>query len=121
MRVQLRLSLLLLVCKHGLLVIGGGLALYEGDRAGRARRKAVAQPVAVVVAQELRLSVHHADRALMARGGAGPAAVAAFLVDMNDPSFHIFASRLCLRSAAASSFCFAAIFIICSYISSPTH
>ena len=94
---------------------------HDCKRVLRASGKARAEPIAVTVRNHSRLTVDDRNGTFRTVQHALAAAVAAFLVDMNDPSFHIFASRLCLRSAAASSFCFAAIFIICSYISSPTH
>ncbi len=68
----------------GLLVVGGGLALRDRDRTRGAFRQAVAHAVAVVVAQERGLSVHHADGAFVAGLGAEAAAVAFLAVDLDD-------------------------------------
>ena len=78
------LTLGLLRRLDGGLVIGRGLPLHKGDGPGGAGGQAVPQPVAVVVPQQLGLPVHHADGTLVAGVGAGAAAVAFFLVNMND-------------------------------------
>ena len=49
---------------------------------------AVAQAVTVVIAKELRLSVNHANRALMASRRTRSASVAFFFIYLNDPSDH---------------------------------
>ena len=72
----------------GLLVIGGSLPLLERDSPGGAGGQTVPQPVAVIVPQEPGLAVHHADSSLVAGGGAQAAAVAFFLVDVDDFPFH---------------------------------
>lgn len=73
---------------HGGLVVGRGLALLKRNGPRGAVRQAVAHAVAVVVAHQRGLAADHGDRALVAGGGAGPAAVAFLLVDVNDLSFH---------------------------------
>jgi len=78
----------LFVFHDGLLVIGRRLPLYKGDGPGGAGGQAVAQTVAVIVPHEPRLAVHHGDGALVTGGGAGAAAVAFFLIDLDDPSNH---------------------------------
>ncbi len=80
--------------EHRLLVVGLRLALYERDGPGRACRQAVAQPVAVVVAQEPRLAAHQADRALVACFCAQPASVAGNLVYLHDRTDHLRLLRL---------------------------
>ena len=72
--------LFLLVFQHGLLVVGGCLALFKGDGTGGAAGQAVAKAVAVVVPHELCLAVHQTDGTLVAGGDAGTAAVAFFFV-----------------------------------------
>ena len=73
---------------HGGLVVGRGLALLKRDGPRGAVWQAVAHAVAVVVAHQRGLAADHGNRALVAGGGAGPAAVAFLLVDVNDLSFH---------------------------------
>ncbi len=80
--------------EHRLLVVGLRLALHERDGPGRACRQAVAQPVAVVVAQEPRLAAHQADRALVACFCAQPASVAGNLVYLHDRTDHLRLLRL---------------------------
>lgn len=46
------------------------------------------QAVTVVIAKELRLSVNHANRALMASRRTRSASVAFFFIYLNDPSDH---------------------------------
>ena len=82
-------GLFLLVFQHGLLVIGGCLALFKGDGTGGAAGQAVAEAVAVVVAHKLGLSVHEADGTLMAGSDTGTTAIAFFFVYMNDFTYHI--------------------------------
>ena len=80
-----------LVCLGGLdggLVVGRSLALLKRDGPGRAVGQAVAHAVAVIVPHHGGLAVNHGNGTLMAGGGAGPAAVAFFLVNVNDLSFH---------------------------------
>ena len=69
-------------------VVGGGLPLHKSDGAGGADRQAVPQPIAVVVPHKLGFALHHGDGALVAGGGAQAAAVAFFLVDVDDFPFH---------------------------------
>ena len=68
----LLLHFLLLIGEHRLLIVSGGFALHEGDRAGGTGGQAVTQTVAVIVAHELRLAVHHSDGPLVARCGTPP-------------------------------------------------
>ena len=89
------------------LVIGRGLALDKVNRVSRTDRQTVSKPVAVIVAQQLRLAVHDCNRALMARLRAQAAAGAGGFVNFNDRSFHVaspcsrsFASRFAFRSAS---------------------
>ena len=74
--------------QNGGFVVGSRFPFYEGDRAGGAGGKAVAQTVAVVVPHQLRLAVYHGDGALVARRRAGAAAVAFFPVDFNNSANH---------------------------------
>ena len=84
----------------GGLVIGLRLALYYLDRPGRALRQAVAHAVAIVVADEASLAVHHRDRALVAGRGAQPAARALVLVDVYYLSYHVFTVPFCVLQFA---------------------
>ena len=65
---------------NGRLVVRGPLTLLDGDRIPRALSDAVAQPVAVGFADELRLPVDDLNGALVARRGAQAAAIALLLV-----------------------------------------
>ena len=69
-------------------VICRGLARLKGDRARGAGGQTVAQAVAVVLAHEARLAVHHGDGPLVAGAGAGAAAVALFFINANDLAKH---------------------------------
>ena len=89
--------------EHRLLVVGFRLALHERDGPGRACRQAVAQPVAVVVAQEPRLATHQADRALVACFCAQPASVAGNLVYLHDRTDHLRLLRSPSLAASARS------------------
>ena len=60
----------------------------EGNGARRAGGQAIAEPVAVVVAQKACFTLHHADRALVARTRAGAATVTFFFIYMNDFTNH---------------------------------
>ena len=75
-------------------VIGRGLALLEGNRPGWAGGQAVAQPVAVIVADELGLAVDHRDGAFVAGVCARAAAVAQVFVDANNLTNHQNHSKL---------------------------
>ena len=76
------------------LVICRGLALYEAYRACRAVGQAVAQTVAVIVAHEPGLAVNKPYRALVACVDALSAAVALFLVYLNNSSYHLHCLQL---------------------------
>ena len=65
----------------------GAITFVEREAAAY-DEQAVAQPVAVIVPYELCLAVHHGDGVLVTGGGAGTAAVAFFLIDLDDPSNH---------------------------------
>ena len=58
------------------MVIGGSFAFFKADRACGAGGQAVAQAVAVILAQQPRLAIYHADGPLMAGGGTQAAAQA---------------------------------------------
>ena len=82
---------LLLACQMFLdrfLVERGGFALHKADGAHGTRGQAVAQPVAVVVANQPCLAVHHGNRAFLARRGAKPAAGTEFFVNVDDCANH---------------------------------
>ena len=89
--------------EHRLLVVGLRLALHERDGPGRACRKAVAQPVAVIVAQEPRLAAHQPYRPLMACVYAQPASVAGNLVYLHDRTDHLRLLRSPSLAASARS------------------
>ena len=76
------------------LVICRGLALDEAYRACRAVGQAVAQTVAVIVAHEPGLAVNKPYRALVACVDALSAAVALFLVYLNNSSYHLHCLQL---------------------------
>ena len=80
--------------EHGRLIVRRGLPFLEADCARRTGRQTVAHAVTVIVPQELRLSIHDADRALMAGAGTDPTAVASILIDMNKLSYHLVILRL---------------------------
>ena len=92
------------------MVIGGSFAFFKADRACGAGGQAVAQAVAVILAQQPRLAIYHADGPLMAGGGTQAAAVAFFFVNVDDPSFHVIflpvhlpaGARGCTRTAFAA-------------------
>ena len=73
---------------HGCLIVGRSLALDEFDGIFGARRQAIAQSIALVVAQKARLAAHQANRALVACMHAQTAARALLFVNMNHASFH---------------------------------
>jgi len=101
LRVNLGVSLFLLVGFDRRAVVLGGLALGEGDGVRRTGRQAVAQSVAVVVAEQLGLAVHHADGPFVAGRGTGAAAVTFFFVYMDNFPFH---GRFLLLFQMASCF-----------------
>ena len=74
--------------QNGGLVVGDGFPLYKGDSIDGTGGQAVPQTVAVVVPQQAGLAVYHADGPLVAGLGAGSAAVAGLLVDVNDLADH---------------------------------
>ena len=78
-----------------LFIVRGRLSFLKGNGSCRALRQAVPHAVAVVVADQPCLSVHHCDRALVTGLGAEPAAVAFFFIDPNDLSDHAY--LLCRR------------------------
>ena len=70
------------------LIVGGGFPLLKGDGVHGAGGQTVAQSVAVVLPQQLRLAADDADGTLVAGIGAQTAAVALFFVDGDDSSDH---------------------------------
>ena len=74
--------------QNGGFVISSRFPFYEGDRAGGAGGETVPQTVAIIVPHQLRLAVYHGDGALVARRRAGAAAVAFFPVDFNNSANH---------------------------------
>ena len=81
-------GLFLLVLQHGLLVIRRSLALFKGDGTGGAAGQAVAKAVAVIVPHEFCLAVDQADGPFVAGRDTRTAAIALFLVYVNDFSNH---------------------------------
>ena len=77
-----------LVGLHGRLVIRRRFALDKMDGIHRAGGQAVAETIAVIVAQELGLAVHDADSPLVAGRRARAAAVALFFVNVDDLTDH---------------------------------
>jgi hypothetical protein len=77
-----------------LLVICRRLAFFETDGPCGARGEAIAEAVAVIVAQKLCLSVRHADRPFMAGFGAKAAAVAFIFIDFDNFSDHGYSNLL---------------------------
>lgn len=75
-------------------IVGCGFPLFKRDSPRRAFGKTVSHAVAVIVADELRFAVYHGDSAFVACGHAGTAAVAFFLIDMNDLPFHNFSVKV---------------------------
>ena len=73
---------------HRFFVKGGSFPLHKGNGVGGAVGQAVAQAVAVIVPQQGRLAVHHADGPFLAGCGAGAAAVALVPVDLNNSPYH---------------------------------
>ena len=73
---------------HSLRVICGRFALFKRNRPGRACGQAIAESVAIILAQQPRLAADHPDRALVARACAQAAAAAFFLIDFYDSPLH---------------------------------
>ena len=72
----------------GHLVVGFSLALFDADGTGRAVADAGTQPVAIQFAYQTGLAVDQLQGTFVATLGALAAAVAQFLVDGDDVSFH---------------------------------
>ena len=77
-----------LVRQHGGLIVSSCFALHKRDGARGARRQAIAQAIAVIVAHKARLAIHQADSALVARLHADAASVARSFIDMDNTSNH---------------------------------
>ena len=95
-----RSGLLLLGSLNCRFVVGGGFPLLKADGIGGAGGQAITQSVAVILASQLSLAVHHFNGPFMTGRRAGAAAVALLFVDFNDLSQH----RMFLRSLFYSSF-----------------
>ena len=80
--------LLFLVFQNRLLVIRSRLPLHERDRSRRTCRQTVSQAITVVISQEARLALHHADGALVTGFRASAAAVAFLFIYLNYFSNH---------------------------------
>ena len=101
-RFPVALHLFLFVFQHGCLVIRRSFPLHKGDRPCGASGQAIAKPVTVIVAHELRFPTYHGDCAFMACCRACAAAVAFFFINLNDPANHIVFLLLLLDSVPAS-------------------
>ena len=73
---------------NGRLVIRRRFALDKMDGIHRAGGQAVAEAVAIIVTQELCLTVYNTDRSLVTRCRARTAAVALFFVNVDDLTDH---------------------------------
>ena len=76
------------VLLHGGFIVGGGFPLHKGDGPGGTGGQAVAQTIAVVIAQQAGLALHHADGAFVTGGGADAAAGAFFLIYLDNSTDH---------------------------------
>ena len=83
------------VLLHGGFIVGGGFPLHKGDGPGGTGGQAVAQTIAVVIAQQAGLALHHADGALVAGSGADAAAGAFFLIYLDNSTDHRTTSLRC--------------------------
>jgi hypothetical protein len=79
---------------HGLLAVLVSLALNDGYCPLRTVPKAIAEAVAVAVADEPCLSIHELDGAFVARGDAEAAAVALLLVNVDNATQHVNSFRI---------------------------
>ena len=79
---------------HGSVVVFRRFPLLKGNRSGRAARQAVAKSVAVVLPDQLCLSIDNVNGSLVTGCGAQTAAVAFFLVYLDDFPQHIIGSFL---------------------------
>lgn len=70
------------------LIVSGGFPFHKGDGACRAGGETVSQTVAVIIPQEFRFSVYHADGSFMAGLGAQTTAVTFFFINFNNFSYH---------------------------------
>ena len=80
---------------HRGFVVGGGFPLHKRDGSRGAGGEAVPQAVAVVFPEERGLALYHGDGPLVAGGGAGAAAVAFLLVDVDDLPDHGVVAPFC--------------------------
>ena len=83
------LSRLLLAGAHRRLIKGGSFALHKSNGVGGTGGQAVAQTVAVILAQQSGLAIYHADCALLTGMGAQAAADAFILVDADNLANHL--------------------------------
>ena len=83
-----RLTKALFVFFNCLFVIGGGFSLNKGYSVRWAGWQTIAKTVAIIVTQELCLTVYNADRTLVTRCRARTAAVALFFVNVDDLTDH---------------------------------
>ena len=83
-----RLAKTLFVFFHCLFVIGGSFSLNKGYGVRWAGWKTISKAVAIIVTQELCLTVYNTDRSLVTRCRARTAAVAFFFVNVDDFADH---------------------------------
>jgi hypothetical protein len=74
---------------HGAFVVFLRFAFLKADRVRRAGRQAVSETVAIIVAEELGLSVYHADCPFVAGFCAQTAAVTFLFINSNNFSNHV--------------------------------
>ena len=91
----MRVRLCRLICRlrrcsslYGVLVVSRSIAFFKRDGPRRTYGQAVAQAVAVIVADQLGFAVDYRDRALVARVCTQPAAVAFFFIDFYYFAYH---------------------------------
>ena len=78
-----------LIGAHRRFIVGRGFPLYKGDGPRGAGGQTVAQTITVIVPQKAGFSIYHADGIFVAGFGTQAAAVAFFLIDVNDFANHM--------------------------------
>ena len=87
----------MLPCLNRLLVVRGSFPVDKGNGPRGADGQAVAQPVAVIVAQEFRFTIYHSNGALVAGLCTQAAAVTFFFIDLYNFPYHKISSFNCKR------------------------
>ena len=90
--------------QYGGFIVSSCFTLYKRDGPGGTDGQTIPQAVAIIVAQEPGLTVHHADGAFMAGSGTQAAAVAFFFVNLNHLTEHRFSSCSGKKSALPFDF-----------------